>query len=101
MRNSRDFINAVVEIEASRCLPESCSNEIKRIEREMGRVETFRYGPRVIDIDILLFGDRVVDEPDLTIPHPLMHERRFVLEPLAEIARRWSTRCWKAVYRKG
>jgi 2-amino-4-hydroxy-6-hydroxymethyldihydropteridine diphosphokinase len=80
-----DFINAVMEIEAT-LSPLILLNEIKRIEREMGRVETFRFGPRLIDIDILLFGDRVIDEPDLTIPHPRMHERDFVLVPLAQIA---------------
>jgi 2-amino-4-hydroxy-6-hydroxymethyldihydropteridine diphosphokinase len=80
-----DFINAVIEIETT-LPPRDLLFEIKRIEREMGREETFRFGPRIIDIDILLFGDRVVDEPGLVIPHPRMHERRFVLEPLAEIA---------------
>ncbi len=83
--DQRDFINAVAEIRTSRG-PRELLEEIKRIEHEIGRTETFRFGPRVIDIDILLFGDRVVDDPDLTIPHPRMHERRFVLEPLAEIA---------------
>ncbi len=83
--DQRDFINAVAEIRTSRG-PRELFEEIKRIEREMGRTATFRYGPRVIDIDILLFGDRVVDDPDLTIPHPRMHKRRFVLDPLAEIA---------------
>ena len=52
----------------------------------MGRVRTRDKGPRLIDIDILLFGDRVVDDPGLKIPHPALHQRRFVLEPLAEIA---------------
>lgn len=80
-----DFINAVIEIEAT-LSPRELLCEVKRIEREMGREETFRFGPRIIDIDILLFGSRVVDEPGLVIPHPRMHERRFVLEPLAEIA---------------
>jgi len=56
------------------------------IEQEMGRRRTLQKGPRMIDIDIVLFGDRVVREPGLTVPHPAMHQRRFVLEPLAEIA---------------
>jgi 2-amino-4-hydroxy-6-hydroxymethyldihydropteridine diphosphokinase len=56
------------------------------IEREMGRQRTQEKGPRSIDIDILLFGDTIVDSPELTIPHPAMQQRRFVLEPLAEIA---------------
>ena len=52
----------------------------------MGRRRTQKKGPRIIDIDILLFGNLIVDDLGLTIPHPAMHERRFVLEPLAEIA---------------
>jgi 2-amino-4-hydroxy-6-hydroxymethyldihydropteridine diphosphokinase len=59
---------------------------ILRIEREMGRRRVQKKGPRIIDIDILLFGDAVVDTPELSVPHPAMHRRRFVLEPLAEIA---------------
>jgi 2-amino-4-hydroxy-6-hydroxymethyldihydropteridine diphosphokinase len=56
------------------------------VEQAMGRRRTQDKGPRNIDIDILLFGDSVVDTKGLTIPHPALHERRFVLEPLAEIA---------------
>lgn len=57
------------------------------IERRLGRVRTpgEKWGPRTIDLDLLLYGDRVIDEPGLTVPHPHMHERRFVLEPLAEL----------------
>jgi 2-amino-4-hydroxy-6-hydroxymethyldihydropteridine diphosphokinase len=80
-----DFINAVMEIETA-LAPRGLLTAIKEIERRMGRTPTVRFGPRIIDIDILLFGQRVIDEPNLTIPHPRMHERRFVLEPLAEIA---------------
>jgi len=56
------------------------------VEQRMGRQRIQRKGPRMIDIDILLFGDKIVESAKLTIPHPAMHERRFVLEPLAEIA---------------
>ncbi len=56
------------------------------IEKELGRVKTFRNGPRVIDIDILLYGDQIVETESLTIPHPRLHERGFVLKPLADIA---------------
>jgi 2-amino-4-hydroxy-6-hydroxymethyldihydropteridine diphosphokinase len=59
---------------------------ILRIEQEMGRQRIANKGPRTVDIDILLSGDAVLDTPALTLPHPAMHERRFVLEPLAEIA---------------
>jgi 7,8-dihydro-6-hydroxymethylpterin-pyrophosphokinase len=59
---------------------------ILRIEEEMGRRRVQKKGPRAIDIDILLFDNTIVDSKELTIPHPAMHQRRFVLEPLAEIA---------------
>jgi 2-amino-4-hydroxy-6-hydroxymethyldihydropteridine diphosphokinase len=59
---------------------------ILNIEETMGRRRVQKKGPRTIDIDILLFGDAVLDSPQVTIPHPAMHKRRFVLEPLAEIA---------------
>jgi 2-amino-4-hydroxy-6-hydroxymethyldihydropteridine diphosphokinase len=61
----------------------------------MGRRHTRDKGPRTIDIDILLFGDRVIDEPGLKVPHPAMHERRFVLEPLVEIAAEAFHPVWK------
>jgi 2-amino-4-hydroxy-6-hydroxymethyldihydropteridine diphosphokinase len=59
---------------------------LKRIERELGRVSGLRYGPRLIDIDLLLYDDLILTTPELTIPHPGMLERAFVLIPLAEIA---------------
>jgi 2-amino-4-hydroxy-6-hydroxymethyldihydropteridine diphosphokinase len=55
------------------------------IERSLGRERGERWGPRTIDLDLLLYGDDVVDEPGLRVPHPRLHERRFVLEPLAEL----------------
>jgi 2-amino-4-hydroxy-6-hydroxymethyldihydropteridine diphosphokinase len=61
---------------------------LKEIERAMGRTPTLRYGPRLIDLDILLYDDLVVETPDLQIPHPRLAERAFVLAPLAEIAPR-------------
>jgi 2-amino-4-hydroxy-6-hydroxymethyldihydropteridine diphosphokinase len=56
------------------------------IEESAGRERPYRYAPRTLDLDLVLFGDRIVDEPDLIVPHPRFRERRFVLEPLAEIA---------------
>ena len=79
------FLNSVVLIEtelAPRDLLEACL----AIEREHGRVRRERWGPRTLDIDVLLYGDAVVDEPGLEIPHPGLAERRFVLEPLLEVA---------------
>jgi len=82
-----EFLNCVVEIETPLMAPKLLG-EILAIERDMGRnrAEQPPKGPRTIDIDILLFGDAVMNSPELTVPHPAMHERRFVLEPLAEIA---------------
>ena len=82
-----EFLNCVVELE-TRLEPEPLLEGVLGIEREMGRDRATQppKGPRILDIDILLFGDLVVESPGLTIPHPAMHLRRFVLEPLAEIA---------------
>ncbi|HEY6338513.1 MAG TPA: 2-amino-4-hydroxy-6-hydroxymethyldihydropteridine diphosphokinase [Candidatus Sulfotelmatobacter sp.] len=79
------FVNCAVAIETSET-PTQFMAALLGIEGEMGRQRTQKKGPRTIDIDILLFGDDVVDLPELTIPHPAMQQRRFVLEPLAEIA---------------
>ncbi len=59
---------------------------LKKLESELGRTPTFRYGPRLMDIDILLYGDQVIDLPGLQIPHPRLAERAFMLVPLADLA---------------
>jgi len=79
------FLNCAVALETS-STPEQLMQELLEIERAMGRQRIQKKGPRTIDLDILLFGDEGVDTPRLTIPHPAMQHRRFVLEPLAEIA---------------
>jgi 2-amino-4-hydroxy-6-hydroxymethyldihydropteridine diphosphokinase len=79
------FLNQVVEIETS-LFPRQLFQRVKRIEREMGRVRARPKGPRLIDIDVLLYGKAVVRTDTLQIPHPRLMERRFVLEPLAELA---------------
>jgi len=79
------FLNCAVALETS-TTPQQLMAAILGIEKEMGRQRLQNKGPRTIDIDILLFGDTILDSPQLTIPHPAMHRRRFVLEPLAEIA---------------
>jgi 2-amino-4-hydroxy-6-hydroxymethyldihydropteridine diphosphokinase len=79
------FLNCVVAIETE-LMPRQFLSRVLAIEQKMGRRRTQPKGPRTIDIDILLFGASIVDTPSLTIPHPAMHRRRFVLEPLAEIA---------------
>jgi len=79
------FLNCVVALETE-LMPRQLLSRVLAIEQKMGRRRTQPKGPRTIDIDILLFGGSVVETPALTVPHPAMHERRFVLEPLAEIA---------------
>jgi len=83
--NQAWFLNCAVQIETTK-MPKQLMAAVLEIEREMGRQRTQNKGPRIIDIDIILFGDSVVNSSELTIPHPAMHQRRFVLEPLAEIA---------------
>jgi len=80
-----NFLNAVIQVETTHS-PHHLLNEIKAIERDMGRRESVRNGPRIIDIDILLYDDVILTTPDLTIPHPRMFERDFVMLPLREIA---------------
>ena len=79
------FLNCAVELETDQT-PQQLMATILRIEQEMGRRRVEKKGPRLIDIDILLFGDETISSPELAIPHPAMHQRSFVLEPLAEIA---------------
>lgn len=78
------FLNIVVEAETA-SFPRMMLRRLKQVERELGRRKIVEKGPRIIDIDILLFGKFVVSAPELTIPHPHMTERRFVMEPLAEL----------------
>src|SRR5258708_2860083 len=79
------FLNCAVALETD-TTPQQLMTTILGIEEEMGRKRVREKGPRTIDIDILLFSDEIIDSPELTIPHPAMQQRRFVLEPLAEIA---------------
>ena len=84
-KEQEDFINAVVSIEtdlSARELLDTCH----AIEGRLGSKRTLRWGPRTIDLDILLYGDQMMNQPHLVIPHPLMATRKFVLVPLAEIA---------------
>jgi 2-amino-4-hydroxy-6-hydroxymethyldihydropteridine diphosphokinase len=79
------FLNCAVKLDTEK-MPRQLIAGILSIERGMGRQRKQKNGPRIIDIDILLFGSSIIDLSSLTVPHPKMHERRFVLEPLAEIA---------------
>lgn len=79
------FLNAAAGVETS-LLPEELLAACLEVERAMGRVRTVRNGPRTIDVDLLLYGQVSLERPGLTVPHPRLAERRFVLAPLAEIA---------------
>jgi 2-amino-4-hydroxy-6-hydroxymethyldihydropteridine diphosphokinase len=79
------FLNCAVELQTE-LSPRALLDAVLAVERAMGRERTQWKGPRNIDIDILLYGSEIIDQPGLRIPHPAMHERRFVLEPLVEIA---------------
>lgn len=80
------FLNGVVQL-GTELSPQELLARLLAIETRLGRVrgEGPRFGPRTIDLDLLLYGEETVDEPGLTLPHPRLHERRFVLEPLAEL----------------
>lgn len=82
-----DFLNAVVELR-TRMTARALLDLLLEIEQRFGRVRSSadRWGPRSLDLDLLLYGEDVLDEPGLTVPHPHLHERAFVLVPLAEIA---------------
>ena len=79
------FLNQVVELE-TRLFPKQLLERTQKIERALGRVPTHPKGPRVIDIDILFYGETIISNPGLEIPHERLADRRFVLEPLAELA---------------
>ena len=78
------YLNAVIEVETTRS-PRELLEACRAVEDALGRVRPERWGPRTIDVDILTFDELTVDEPDLQIPHPRMHERGFVLVPLREL----------------
>jgi 2-amino-4-hydroxy-6-hydroxymethyldihydropteridine diphosphokinase len=80
-----NFLNQVCEIE-TKLNPGQLMHEILKIENLMGRKRNEKYGPRIIDIDILFFNEEIINEPDLKIPHPELQNRKFALIPLAEIA---------------
>jgi 2-amino-4-hydroxy-6-hydroxymethyldihydropteridine diphosphokinase len=79
------YVNAVIEVR-TRLTPEELLRVLHRVEQDLGRVRRERWGPRVIDLDLLLYNGVILSGPDLSLPHPEMHNRSFVLVPLAEIA---------------
>lgn len=83
-----DYINACITVETT-LSARSLLRRLLAIENQFGRVRTLRWGARSLDLDLLLFGDYITDSPGLTIPHPRMHERPFVLVPLMDVAPLW------------
>jgi 2-amino-4-hydroxy-6-hydroxymethyldihydropteridine diphosphokinase len=79
------FLNGAARLETT-LPPRGLLDTLLDVERELGRERRERWGPRTIDLDLLLYGAERIDEPGLTVPHPRLHERRFALEPLAELA---------------
>ena len=89
VRNGSDpgegwFLNGVVQLETD-IAPHSLLSVLREIERSLGRDQNNRSGPRTIDLDILFYGHRIINETDLAVPHPRLHQRRFVLMPLSEL----------------
>jgi 2-amino-4-hydroxy-6-hydroxymethyldihydropteridine diphosphokinase len=84
-KNQPWFLNLVAEVQTG-LFPMQLLTRAQKIERKLGRKRTVDKGPRSIDIDILLYGESVIDAKDLVVPHPRMAERRFVLQPLADLA---------------
>jgi 2-amino-4-hydroxy-6-hydroxymethyldihydropteridine diphosphokinase len=80
-----EFLNVVVEIDPDGLEPADVLVVAQDVEAELGRVRTARWGPRTIDIDLLVWGDRSSVDPDVTLPHPRMHERAFVVLPLLDL----------------
>jgi len=80
-----EYLNGAVSVETT-LAPRELLDALLRVERELGRVrDGTQWGPRTIDLDLLVYGDEIVDEPGLRVPHPRLHERRFALEPLVEL----------------
>ena len=82
------FLNGIVQLQTD-ITPRSLMTVCREIERSLGRDEGDRKGPRTLDLDILFYGQRIIEEPDLVIPHPRLHQRRFVLAPLADLDASW------------
>ena len=85
LKDQPKFLNQVIFMEST-LKPNELLLRLKKIEQQMGRKKSIRFGPRLIDVDILFYADHIMNTPELTIPHPHLTERAFVLVPLAEIA---------------
>jgi 2-amino-4-hydroxy-6-hydroxymethyldihydropteridine diphosphokinase len=103
--DQQDYLNVVVELETDQT-PRELLGVCRRLEAAAGRVRAERWGARTLDVDVLLVDELRVDEPDLIVPHPRMHERRFVMAPLADLAPElvppdWQDRVEGSVRRSG
>lgn len=85
IKDQPKFLNAAICVE-TRLSPQDLLEYLLKLENQMGRVRDDRWGPRIIDLDILFYGEQIIDDEGLTIPHPGIHERTFVLRPLKDIA---------------
>lgn len=83
-KDQNNFLNAALKITTT-LSPRELLKQLKKIENSLGRVKTARFGPRCIDLDILLYADKVIKDKELTIPHPRLFKRDFVMRPLAEV----------------
>ncbi|MEA1994291.1 MAG: 2-amino-4-hydroxy-6-hydroxymethyldihydropteridine diphosphokinase [Euryarchaeota archaeon] len=83
-KDQRSFLNGVVKMETA-LRPEELLHFLQKIEKKLGRIKTIKNGPRTIDLDILFYNDIIIDTEELTVPHPKLHKRLFVLEPFNEI----------------
>jgi len=93
------YINGVIRAETF-LSPRKLLGVLQKIEEKLGRVRTVRFGPRTIDLDILLYGKKIIDEPGLKIPHPRMHKRQFALKPLLELAPEFEDFIQKVQFRR-
>lgn len=82
--NQPKFLNAAAKIQ-TKLTPLALLQGLKKIEKELGRINTVRYGPRTIDLDILFYGNKIINRKNLKIPHPKIFEREFVVKPLSQI----------------
>jgi 2-amino-4-hydroxy-6-hydroxymethyldihydropteridine diphosphokinase len=85
LRDQPEFLNQVVQVDTD-LPPADLLRACRAVEDRFGRARTIRWGPRTLDVDVLLYGQRIIDTADLQVPHPRLHERAFVLVPLCEIA---------------
>jgi 2-amino-4-hydroxy-6-hydroxymethyldihydropteridine diphosphokinase len=93
-----EFLNAVLQVETD-LSPRALMDLLLQVERQSGRIRRQKWGPRTLDLDLLLYGNRVIREPGLEVPHPHLHERGFVLVPLCDLCPDWRHPVLKKTFR--